>query len=325
MKKIKCTLCDRNKARRKCKLYDDKLICSLCCADLRNPECEDCQYFRAAKQYQLSKTQKAKKKEFIIEINEDVEKAVDDALAFVERGKIGKGEDILGKLQVQYPRNHMVNYGIGVVNAFKGQYDDAIKWFTRATDIFPYFIEAHFNKAVAYKNKFDIKKAAESFKEVVAIGDPNDEMVQTANSFIGELEQIIMRTYNIALEQYLLAHEKFDIAFSYMEKKEWQKAIRGFRDCIMINKRHPQSYGNLGLCYAQLGRKADALAALDKALEIDPKYELATVNRAVIESLHEGEKLQQEGFAPMSVDYYKDYSAKKKSFIQSMYDQLLGR
>jgi lipoprotein NlpI len=93
----------------------------------------------------------------------------------------------------------------------------------------------------------------------------------------------------------------------------------------MINKRHPQSYGNLGLCYAQLGRKADALAALDKALEIDPKYELATVNRAVIESLHEGEKLQQKGFAPMSVDYYKDYSAKKKSFIQSMYDQLLGR
>ena len=219
----------------------------------------------------------------------------------------------------------MVNYGIGVVNAFKGQYDDAIKWFTRATDIFPHFIEAHFNKAVAYKNKLDIRNAAESFKEVVAIGDPHDEMVQTANSFIGELEQLIMVTYNITLKHYFLAHEKFDIAFSYMEKKEWQKAIRRFRECIIINKKHPQSYGNLGLCYAQLGRKADALAALDKALEIDPKYELATVNRAIIESLHEGESLQHERFAPMSVDYYKDYSAKKKSFIQSMYDQLLRR
>jgi len=108
MKKMKCTLCARNKASRKCKVYDDKLICSLCCADLRNPDCEDCQYFRAAKQYQLSKARKAKKKEFIVEINEDVEKAVDDALAFVERGKIGKGEDILSKLQLQYPRNHMV-------------------------------------------------------------------------------------------------------------------------------------------------------------------------------------------------------------------------
>lgn len=323
MKNVKCTLCARNKARRRCKVYDDKLICSLCCADLRNPDCEDCQYFRAAKQYQLSRAQKIKRKDFIVEINEEVEKAVDDALAFVEKGNISKGEDILRELQVQYPRNHMVDYGIGVVNAFKGEYDDAIKWFTRATDIFPYFIEAHFNKAVAYKNKLDIRNAAKSFKEVVSIGDPHHELAQTANSYIGELEQQIMATYNISPEHYFRAHEKFDIAFSHMEKKEWQKAIRGFRECIMINKRHPQSYGNLGLCYAQLGRKEDALAALDKALEIDPKYELAIVNRAMIESLHEGEKLEQERFT--SIDYYKDYPAKKKSFIQSIHDKLHGR
>ena len=41
--------------------------------------------------------------------------------------------------------------------------------------------------------------------------------------------------------------------------------------------------------------------------------------------LHEGEKLQEEKFAPISVDYYKDYPARKKSFIQSMYDKFLGR
>ena len=215
MKKIKCTLCGRSKARRKCKIYHDRLICSLCCADLRNPDCEDCQ--------------------------------------------------------------------------------------------------------------FDITNAVKSFKGVIAVGDPDDDMFQTADSFVAGLEQQIMATQNITLEEYFHAQEKFETAFSYMEKKEWQKAIRGFRECIMINKRHPQSYGNLGLCYAQLGRKADALAALDKALEIDPKYEPAMVNRAMIESLHEGEKLQQERFAPISVDYYKDYPAKKKSFIQSMYDNLLGR
>ncbi len=323
MKKIKCTLCAKNKARRKCKIYHDKLICSLCCADLRNPDCEDCRYFRAAKQYQLSKDQKSKKKHFVVEINEEVDEAVDDALVLVDRGNIRKGEDILWGLQIQYPRNHMVNYGIGVVKAFKGEYDDAITYFSRATDIFPYFIEAHFNMAVAYKNKFDIKNAVKSFKEVIAIGDPHDDMVQTANSFVAGLEQQIMETDNITLEQYCQAQEKLEMAFSYMENKEWQKAIRGFRDCIMINKKHPQSYGNLGLCYAQLGRKAEALAALDKALEIDPKYEPAIVNRSVIESLDEGEKLEQAEF--MSIDYYNDYPFKKKSFIQSIYDNLLGR
>ena len=204
-----------------------------------------------------------------------------------------------------------------------GEYDDAITYFAKATDIFPYFIEAYFNMAVAYKNKFDIKNAVKSFKEVIAIGDPHDNMVQTANSFVAGLEQQIMETDNITLEQYCQAQEKFKMVFSYMENKQWQKAIRGLRDCIMINKKHPQSYGNLGLCYAQLGRKAEALAALDKALEIDPKYEPAIVNRAIIESLDEGEKPEQEGF--MSIDYYKDYPFKKKSFIQSSYDKLLGR
>jgi lipoprotein NlpI len=72
-----------------------------------------------------------------------------------------------------------------------------------------------------------------------------------------------------------------------------------------------------------LGRKSEALAALDKALEIDPQYEPAIVNRAVIESLDEGEKLEQEGF--MSIDYYKDYPLKKKSFVESIQSKLLGR
>ena len=205
MKKMKCTLCAKNRARRKCKIQQDKLICSSCCAELRNSDCEACHCFGAAKRYQISKAQKVQKKQFIVEINEEVENAVEDALSFVERGDISKGEEIVRELQIQYPRNHMVNYGIGVVNALKGQYDDAIKYFTRATDIFPYFIEAHFNKAVAYKSKFDIKNMVGSFKEVILIGDPHDDMVQKANSFVTELEQQIMATNNITLEQFFQA------------------------------------------------------------------------------------------------------------------------
>ena len=323
MKKKICTLCAKKKARRKCKIQQDQMICSFCCAELRSSDCEDCHYFTAANKYQMSKARKAKKKQFIVEINEEVENAVDRALAYVERGDIRKGEEILGELQIQYPRNYMVNYGIGVVNAFKAQYDNAIKYFTRATDIFPYFIEAHFNKAVAYKSKLDIKNTVRSFKEVIAIGDPNADIVQKANRFVDELEHQIMAKDNITLEQYFQAQEKFEIAFSCMEEKKWQKAIRGFKECLTINKRHPQSYGNVGLCYAQLGKKSEALEALDKALEIDPEYEPAIVNMAVIESLDKDEKLEQKRF--MSIDYYKDYPSKKESFIESIYSKLLGR
>jgi tetratricopeptide (TPR) repeat protein len=106
-----------------------------------------------------------------------------------------------------------------------------------------------------------------------------------------------------------------------MEKQEWQRAIDGFKVGLIKNETHPQSYGNMGLCYAQLGQKEEALSAFDKALKIDPTYEPAIVNRAAVESLEEGEKLGSSKLD--SIDYYKDFSLKKRSFAQYIYQKLV--
>jgi lipoprotein NlpI len=45
------------------------------------------------------------------------------------------------------------------------------------------------------------------------------------------------------------------------------------------------SWGNLGLSCAGPGMKAKAIECLDKALELDPRYELAVVNKAVVENM----------------------------------------
>ena len=75
-----------------------------------------------------------------------------------------------------------------------------------------------------------------------------------------------------------------------MENREWKKAIYAFSASERIVNTIPQVYGNLGICHAQLGQKSDALAAFEKALELDPQYELAIVNKAMTQSLVEGEK-----------------------------------
>ncbi len=312
MKKRRCELCTKNKARRECRIKG-KFICSLCCANLRHSECEGCRYFQAVTYYQSSKSKKLKQKPFIIEINEEVEDAVDNALIFVEKGRIGKGRVILEELIRQHPENHMVNYGLGVVYAFEEQFDEAIKFFSKATDIFPYFVEAHFNKAMAYKSKLDLKNAIKSFQEVVEVGDAQDELVQQAKNLIRNIEELVLKANKISLEKYFEAQEKFERAYSDMEDGKWEKAMAGFRECLAINDRHPQSYGNIGLCLAQLGRKADALTALDTALEIDPEYAPAIVNRTVINTLEEGKKLPQEKF--VSLEYYKDLHSAKRSLI----------
>ncbi|MBW2609494.1 MAG: tetratricopeptide repeat protein [Deltaproteobacteria bacterium] len=320
MKKNRCALCSSNKARRKCAKHGDTLICPQCCSESRDTVCSGCHYYKKARQYQSSKISKPKNRHFIAEINEEVEKSVDDALALVERGNILEAEHKLESLRTSYPTNHMVNYGIGVVHAFRGDNDKAIDYFTRATSVFPYLIEAHFNKAVAYKNKLDIKNAIKSFAEVIELGDPQNDMVRQASEFVAGFEEQVFKTHNVTLDRFFESQSEFETGFSFMEDGKWEKAIDRFKRAVRLNRAHPQSYGNMGLCYAQLGRKKDALDAFDKAIGLDPNYEPAIVNRAFVERLEEGEPLNQERFE--SVNYYKDYPFKKKSFIQETLNRI---
>ncbi|MFZ2633806.1 MAG: tetratricopeptide repeat protein [Desulfosalsimonadaceae bacterium] len=321
MAKIKCPLCGKAGARRKCSAHNEQLICPKCCAGLRNMECGECLYFKEAEKYLRSIPSREKEKRFLIELNPEVEDAVDKALCFVERGNIGEGETRMLKLFDKHPKNHHVLYGMGVICAFKGQNEAAVGYFSKATDIFPYFIEAHYNKAIAYQKLLDIPNMVKSFKEVIKKGNPENDIVKQSVKMVADFEQEIFRTQKISLDAYLKAQEIFETAYSYMEKKEWEKAINGFKECLRINAQAVQPHGNMGICYAALGRKTEALAVLDKALEIDPNYELARVNRIGIERQAEGEKLTMDNFR--SVEYYKDFSLKKKSYIQSLCDSLI--
>lgn len=320
MKKTKCVKCMQKKGKRSCKQHNNEFLCPLCCAEFRDIACEGCSYYEEAKKYIATKSEKPEVKHFYAEINEEVENTVDQALAQVERGAIEKGEAIILELKKKHPRNHTVFYGLGVVHALKGQYDEGIKYFDKAIDIFPYFMEAYFNKAVACQKKLDIGNMIRAYQKVIAVGDPNDKCVQQAKSFLFDLEQQIFNDEGVNLEAYLKSMDKFEKAVSYMNNQEWEKAIFYFKECLAITKKHHQSYGNMGICHAKLGRKEDALVAFDKALDIDPNYELAMVNRLMTESLKDGEKLESGRVS--SVEYLKEYPMKKRSYIQSVVQQL---
>ena len=264
----------------------------------------------------IKKHKKSDRKHFIIEINADIEREVDEALKFLEKGNIDHCAIILQRLMAKHSSYHAVQYGMGLVYAFKEQYDNAIHYFKRAIDIFPYFLEAQFNLAVSYKKKLDVGNAIRAFKKVVEMGAPGNEFVMQARGFLSGMEESVRKNHGVGLDAYLRGMDNFEKAVADMEKAKWDAAIAGFKECLSIVKRHFQSYGNMGICYAQIGKRQQALAAFDKALEINPGYELAAVNRAVTLGLEEGERLSD---GPVeSIDYSKDYAAKKRSYIAEL-------
>ena len=56
----------------------------------------------------------------------------------------------------------------------------------------------------------------------------------------------------------------------------------------------------------------------DKALELDPQYEPAIVNKAMTETLAEGERLDNK---VKTVEYYKDFPMQNRSYIQHFIEE----
>jgi tetratricopeptide (TPR) repeat protein len=304
MKKTPCIVCSAAKGRRICQLKAHTLICPVCCAQIRNPDCEGCGYWAQANAYAREKTTAPwKEPRFIARIDPEVDAEVDRALVMAEGGRLEVAEKIVSGLLGRDPDLHMVHFAMGVIRGFQGRHDEAVAHFDRAVAIFPYFVEAWFNKGTAHQAKLEVGPMIRAFQKVIELGDPKEDYATQARAMIQEMTDDVRREAGLSLERYLHFMEVFDEAFANMQNRQWARALAGFQEVVAANPKHTQSYGNMGLCYAMLGRKRDALAALNRAVEIDPGYEPAKDNRLRVLAMQDGESLAADF---VSTDYYKN-------------------
>lgn len=298
-----------------------KLICPRCCADIRNVECDSCSYYHAAENYQAEKFQKSGGRGFVIELDETVEKEVDKALGEIEKKRFAKAEKILAPLFQSHPDNHYIHYGMGALNAFKGENRKAIDHFQKAIEIFPYFVEAHYNLGIAYKKEVNIAGMVRALRKVVRLAEPDDLVYREAKEMLSFMAQSVRKVNGTDLDTFIRAQDIFEIGMRFMEKGEWEKAVEAYTKSLALNASTPQPFGNMGICYAKMGKKEEAIAAFDRALAIDPDYELAMVNKALTEVLAPGEKLDAQ---MRTIEYYKDYNEKNRSYIEEFTKEMKG-
>jgi tetratricopeptide (TPR) repeat protein len=276
---------------------------------MRNEQCAGCSYHAAAQQYQADRSQHVTQSmlpngDFIVALDPQVDEAVDAALELCEQGQTDTAWAQVTRLLRAHPENHSVCYAMGVLQGFKNEHKEAIRWFDKAIAIYPLFVEAHFNKAVSHQKQLQLAGAVNAYKKVVALGDPNDVAAQRAQTFLKDMAATIRRNDGVSLDTYLESQAMFDQAYALMEQGNWSAATLGFQASAAKHDRNAPTHGNLGLCLSGLGHKQQALAELDRALEIDPQYEPASANRAVIEHMEEGVPLSGTFFMP--VDFGKD-------------------
>lgn len=307
-----CAVCGKRKGHRRCMRQGDADICSPCCGETRTDECNGCGYYSAAQRYRADRRTPAAipAHHFIAEIDPVVEQAVDDALALVEKGKTAEAEAAVDQLIRLHPRNHTVCFAKGTLHAVRGEHRMAIGWFDKATAIFPYFVEAHFNAAVAYQKMLDVGNAIRAFRKVLEMGKPGDHEVEAARSFVDDMARSIRASAGVDLDAFLDSQTEFNRAFALMEQGRWNDALKGFLSAAARNDRNAPTHGNIGLCCAKLGQKAKALSELDRALEIDPEYQPASFNRVSVERMEEGCPMADVPF--QRIDYGMESYRRKK-------------
>ena len=83
----------------------------------------------------------------------------------------------------------------------------------------------------------------------------------------------------IDIYQYLVNHQPFNpdyqsrLAYCFYLTKNFTYAAEHYQKSLDIDSVHPNRYYNLGLSLQSAGKKSDAIKALKKALEMEPKNE----------------------------------------------------
>ena len=291
------------------------LICPRCCAEIRNSECEGCSYYKDSQKFAIEKAKKSPQ-HFTIRIAPEVDDEIDRALRMVEAGNIANGELVIRSLMKENADLYTIHFAMGTIHGVKGQHDDAMACFDKSIEIYPYFVDCWFNRALSAQKKMDIIEMVVSLRKVIELGENSDEAVGKAKELLGDFEQITYKTTGLELDEYIGSLKKFNAAFELMQNRQWEKAIAGYKEVIKINSTAPQAFGNMALCYAHLNEDKKAIEAFDRAIALDPHYEPAIINKEIFkQTIAKGLKFSETQPQTTVIEYMKDYSLKDNKLL----------
>ena len=168
---------------------------------------------------------------------------------------------------------------IGTSYAMKKAFEDSYQAFDQALQIDPDTAYLWYNFGLACTHTSRTGKALPALERAAALkGD--GEMAEQFAENLAMLQKITqselaLRGPDFSLDRLIEQQELFQPGLQLSSKGQWVKSEAIYRDAIALGDCLPQPWGNLGICLLMQKRFDEAEAAYQRALEIDPKYELA--------------------------------------------------
>jgi len=176
------------------------------------------------------------------------------------------------------------NYG--VYYSFKGEYDEAIKWYAKALEINPKNSGAMCNRGASLSRKGEHNEAIKWFAKALEINPKDYNAMRNRGaslSWKGEYDEAI-KWYGKALEinprDYHAIRQR---GVSLSKKGEDDEAIKCYDKALEINPKDSAAMRQRGVSLSKKGEEDEAITWYKKALDINPRDSVALRNWAVLE------------------------------------------
>ena len=147
------------------------------------------------------------------------------------------------------PRHPEAHYRLGLTYLAQTRTDEAIAALKQAVEIDPEHVGAHFNLANAFARAGRMREAEEHQSRYAALSGRSEAEVE-------------IRTQIVSLSTVALQHEMND---------RFTEALAEYENLAAQFPEHAPLYKEIGRLRMKLGRPQEALAALRRAVELDPR------------------------------------------------------
>ena len=175
---------------------------------------------------------------------------------------------------------------LGTAQGLLQNFPQSYAAFTEALALDPKDAQLWYNRSMACRFTSRFGQALRDMERAIELNTSRElaEQFEEALQFSRQLAEESMRRRgpNFTLEQLIEQENHFQHGLEWMEVGAWEHAGQAFQASIALGDCLPQPWGNLGICLLMQERYDEAQAALQRALEIDPKYALAKNNLAAL-------------------------------------------
>lgn len=180
----------------------------------------------------------------------------------------------------------LTNLGVAYYNV--GRLDDAIAQYQKALQVGPDDADIHSNMAAAYVQKNDLAGALAEYQKALQI---KPELAQAHfglavvylqqgqnDQALAELEQF--QKYDDGSDKLATAQANIYLGAINLDKGDYEAALVEYQKALQVNPALPAAHFGVGLIYAQLGQKEQAIKALEQFQQYDDGTNSAMTDQA---------------------------------------------